>query len=247
MTFSPRLEVDWRVRFDECGADGRLRTSGFLRFAQETAWLHSEAAGFDRRWYLERDLVWLVRGVELRLSGPVEHGQRLRVSTEVAGGRRVLARRHSWFAATDGSPRAEALIDWVLIGPSGSPVRVPEEIASVFSATPLPGFAPIDLRLPRVPAEALAHELDVRGRDIDPMGHVNNAAYVDLAEEALLAAGAAEAVAAESRAWDLLFVRPAGPGEHLRGVAWRDGEAWLYRLESAAGEELFRARLNVRS
>jgi hypothetical protein len=38
----------YRVRFDEAGPDGNLRTSGVLRYAQDVAWRHSEVLGFDR-------------------------------------------------------------------------------------------------------------------------------------------------------------------------------------------------------
>ena len=32
----------YRVRFDEAGADGRVRTGSLLRYAQDIAWRHSE-------------------------------------------------------------------------------------------------------------------------------------------------------------------------------------------------------------
>ena len=51
----------YRVRFDEAGPDGLLRTSVLLRYAQDVAWHHSTSRGFDRAWYAERGLAWLVR------------------------------------------------------------------------------------------------------------------------------------------------------------------------------------------
>lgn len=41
----------YRVRYDECGPDGHLRTSVFLRWAQDLASHHSTLLGFDRDWY----------------------------------------------------------------------------------------------------------------------------------------------------------------------------------------------------
>ena len=35
MTFATRLERGYRVRFDEAGPDGTLRSSGYLRYAQD--------------------------------------------------------------------------------------------------------------------------------------------------------------------------------------------------------------------
>jgi hypothetical protein len=36
-----------------------------LRYAQDVAWFHSASRGFDRAWYAERGLTWLVRTAEV--------------------------------------------------------------------------------------------------------------------------------------------------------------------------------------
>src|SRR4051794_37374666 len=82
----------YRVRFDEAGPDGRIRTSALLRYAQDVAWRHSEALGFDRQWYVDRGLWWVVRAVDLEVLRPVGMGQTIRVSTAVTGHRRIWAR-----------------------------------------------------------------------------------------------------------------------------------------------------------
>ena len=61
MVFTRRIERTYRVRFDEAGPDGSLKSGGYLRFAQDLAWIHSESGGFGRDWYSERGLTWLVR------------------------------------------------------------------------------------------------------------------------------------------------------------------------------------------
>ena len=67
-------EASYRVRFDEAGPGGRLRTSGLMRYAQDVAWQHSTALGFGRDWYLERGLTWLVRSAELEVLAPIPMG-----------------------------------------------------------------------------------------------------------------------------------------------------------------------------
>ena len=96
----------YRVRFDEAGPDGRLRTSALLRYAQDVAWRHSEELGFDRAWYQERGLGWVVRGCELRVSAPIPIGHTLRVSTAVVGHRRIWARRLGACQLADGRDAA---------------------------------------------------------------------------------------------------------------------------------------------
>ena len=61
---------------------GRLRPSGYLRYAQDMAWRHSESAGFGRDWYAERSLTWLVRNVSLHLVAAVTYGEQITLTTE---------------------------------------------------------------------------------------------------------------------------------------------------------------------
>ena len=44
-------EARYRVRFDEAGPDGLAPDVGLMRYAQDVAWQHSTALGFDRAWY----------------------------------------------------------------------------------------------------------------------------------------------------------------------------------------------------
>jgi acyl-ACP thioesterase len=249
-----RYERDYRVRFDEAGSDGRLRASGFLRYAQDLAWMHSDAAGFDRPWYRSRGYQWLVRCVQLDLLRPIGYGATLRVTTQVIGGRRVWARRWTTFVESgdadveegaEASAAATALIDWVLLNAAGRPVRVPDEIVAFFSDGSTFEPAHVDLT---VPAERGAHHrFRARASDIDPMDHVNNAAYLDYMDEALGAAGAVETTVLVPRSYAIEYLRPARPGDDLQATVWPEDTGWAYRLVGAKGSEIARARLKVRS
>ena len=74
MASASRHETSYRVRFDEAGPNGLLRASGLLRYAQDIAWMHSEALGFDRAWYRERELAWLVRAAEVTVGSGIAMG-----------------------------------------------------------------------------------------------------------------------------------------------------------------------------
>jgi Acyl-ACP thioesterase len=101
----------------------------------------------------------------------------------------------------------------------------------------VPGpFEPGRVPLPPTPPEAHRVEIRVRPQDVDPMGHVNNAAYLDYLEEALHAAGdeAVTAMRATPRKIRLEYLQPAAPFAALSGAAWRHaddaGAAWAWRL-----------------
>jgi acyl-ACP thioesterase len=240
-----RIERAYRVRFDEAGPDGNLRSSGYLRYAQDLAWIHSEGAGFGREWYGDRGLTWLVRAVELDILSEASYGSELVVSTEVVGFRRVWARRVSEFHAA-GSERAGAVVitDWVLLNARGAPTRVPKEIFDAF-VEPQPEFTPLRIDLPATPEGAGTHQLTVRRSELDPMAHVNNAAYVDYLDEQLLARTRARRPLKVPRRYRAEFIVSAEPGDTLIGHLWQDAPAWCYRLGDDSSRELLRARLET--
>ena len=241
--------VPYRVRFDECGPDGLARTSAMLRYAQDVAWIHSERLGFDRDWYATRGLTWLVRAAQVTILCPVPLGTTLDVSTTVSGFRKVWARRRTDGRLEDGTLAFWAHTDWVIIDARGLPTRVPAEFPEVYGTMPGP-FEPGRVQLPPTPPDASTHRGLVRPQDLDPQGHVNNAAYLDYLEEALLAAGdaAAAGVTTSPRSVWLEYLVQATPGAVVEGSTWPDdavpGEpatrAW--RLTDEAGIELARGR-----
>jgi acyl-ACP thioesterase len=244
--------VAYRIRFDECGPDGLVRTSSLLRYAQDIAWIHSELLGFDRAWYAERRLAWVVRAIELAILGPTPLGSVMELSTEIAGFRKVWARRRSvGRIAGVAAPVLWAHTDWVITDTDrGLPGRVPAEIQAGFLAPP-GTFEPGRVPLPPAPASAATLALAARPQDLDPMGHVNNAAYVDYLEESLLAAGdeAAALRTALPRRIRLEYLAPATPGIGLRASLWPDDAAgsprWAWRLEDAVGRDLAHATVHA--
>jgi len=242
----PRIERSYRVRFDEAGPDGNLRSGGYLRFAQDLAWIHSESAGFGREWYGERGLFWLVRGVELEVLDAVEYGTELVVSTEVTGFRRVMARRRSEFRRSDSErPIAAARTDWVLLNDAGRPVRPPTDIPEVFGSAS--DFTPLRVELGALPDDATERSFNVRRSEADPMAHVNNAGYLDYLDEQYLTVFDApmDAPLPLPRRYRAEFVGSAVPGATLVGRSWQAETAWCYRLADDEGRAMFRALLEV--
>jgi acyl-CoA thioesterase FadM len=225
----------YRVRFDEAGPDGRIRTSALLRYAQDVAWRHSEALGFDRQWYVERGRWWVVRALDLEVLEPVAMGETLRVSTAVVGHRRIWARRVA--DARLATLAARVVTDWVILDDAGRLVRIPPDFGLSFTNPELTG----EILRVALPAELpLAGEVrfGVRPHDLDPMGHVNNAAYLDWIEEALIASGA-DAAALPRRA-RLEYLASAAPQDEIVVTTWFHEAHWAVRIARADGGELLR-------
>ena len=139
MTDDPRIgRSPFRVRFDECGPDGLLRTSVLMRYAQDLASHHSALVGIDRAWYAERGIGWLVRAAEVAILAPLRVGDALQGATQAVGFRRVWARRRTEFHDADGALVAWSHIDWVLLDSRGAPTRSGARMATSAARTSQP-------------------------------------------------------------------------------------------------------------
>jgi acyl-CoA thioesterase FadM len=237
------------VRFDECDAGGLLRASGYLRLMQDLAWRHSEALGFGRDWYRTNRLTWLVRYADLRIAREVRSGDTLEVTTRVTGWRRVWARRETVAVLVAGgapasgeAPAAGATIDWVLIDARGRPARVPEGIAERFTDG-VPTFTPGRLASAPIPDSAVTYAWPVGIRDLDPMGHVNNATYLDVLDEALAADTGALTGARPPIRYQVEYHRAALPRREVSVVHWRTDGRVVVRFADPDGSELVRAQV----
>ncbi len=232
----------YRVRFDEAGPDGLLRTSVLLRYAQDVAWHHSTIRGYDRAWYAERGLAWLVRTAEVTVAAAVPVGAELVGTTRVVGWRRVWARRRTTFDDANGATVATVQIDWVLLDGRGAPTRIPPEFEPVFgAATATVGLARVALG--DAPPTTRQSAITVRPHELDPMAHVNNAVYADWLEEAVIATGGAVAIRALPRLVRLEYAAPGDPGARLVADTWEADGGWSVRIRDETGQELLRARL----
>jgi acyl-CoA thioesterase FadM len=230
----------YRVRFDEAGPDGAIRTSMLLRYAQDVAWRHSEQLGFDRGWYQARGLGWVVRAVELQLHEPIPIGHTLRVSTAVVGHRRIRARRHGECRLADGRPAASVTTDWVLLDARNRVVRIPEDFGLAFNNPELES----EILRVAAPIGECVSELEVRVRpsDLDPLDHVNNAVYVDWLEEALESAGWGAATEALPRTYRLEYLASAARGDSVTVALRGEADTWTASIRRSDGQELVRAQ-----
>jgi acyl-CoA thioesterase FadM len=232
---SPMATVAYRVRFDECAPAGSLRASGYLMYAQDAAWIHSERVGYDRAWYAQRRMGWLVRGIQLVVLEPSRASEELLLTTQVVGYRRALARRRADVRAASGRRVAIVLADYVMIGERGRPTRVPTELSTRFGVSTEP-FNPTRVPLPVAPSSAVSFQFTTRPHELDPMGHVNHAVYLDWVEES--ASSAASAMPCRYR---LEYLLPAKPESVLVATAWPVEAGFACRLADDDRVERFRA------
>ncbi|MDR7481732.1 MAG: thioesterase [Armatimonadota bacterium] len=238
-----RYSLPFRVRYEECGPGGTLRAAVCLRYAQELAFAHSAALGFSLAWYEAHRRFWLVRRIALVVEAPARYGDDLIGTTQVLGMRRVLARRRTTIRrAGDGAPVASAVVDWIFTADGTAPARVPPDLVAAFPALGR-AVTLLPLPAPATPEGAVWTARRFRLGDLDAMGHVNNAVYVDLLDDAVWRAGAGALLEGHPRTYDLQYHAAARADEVLRETVWEAGSGWWYRLETTAGDLRAHGRL----
>jgi acyl-ACP thioesterase len=219
-----------------------MRTAIYLAWAADVAWQHSTLLGFERAWYAERGLFWLVRAVRLDVLAPIPTYGEVLVTTRVTGYRRVSARRHCEVLDASGELMASIEIDWVMTNERGVPTRVPDDFHK-FVVDGAATFEMLRVALPPAPPDAIESTFHVRRRDLDPLDHVNNSVYIEYLEESLEAAGEGPLLTATPRRYEIDFVAAAERGNSLIGRTWPLDQGWAYRLSRDDGTELFRAKV----
>jgi acyl-CoA thioester hydrolase len=250
----PRIhERTFRVRHVECDANGMLYPANTLRYMQEAAMDASTAAGYSVAWYDKHGHMWLIRATDLWLLHPVRSDEHVIIKTWVADFRRVRSRRaYEIRHAQSGQIVARAYTDWVYLDTATlRPVTVPDDMLQGFwpdgpPAEELPPREPFPDDPP--PEDAFTQVHEVRWRDLDQAGHVNNAMYLDFMENC----GAADSTRGDltplvdgratyvPRRFRLDYRLPALLGETLHVVTWGvDSGARRYVVQRASdGERL---------
>lgn len=178
----------FRVRHYECDANGHVNHANYLRYAQETAFDASAAAGYDLARYQAMDRNWLARETEIEHLSPLCYGDSVQVKTWVADFRRVRSRRAYEFRHVgSGELVARASTDWVHLELStGRPALISPAMKAAFFPEGMPEPAPARERFPAAPPPppgVFWQQRRVEWRDLDPVGHVNNSVYLSYLED----------------------------------------------------------------
>lgn len=228
-------EQDFRVRFHDSDLHKMVRDASYLRYMQEAAFAASAAAGYPEERYVELRRLWLIRETVLDLHSPLRYGDSVRIKTWVDSFSKVRSRRaYELRRAGADELVARAHTDWVLIDLDTEwPAVIPDEMIAAFSPDGVVDSSPTRQRFPATPpapADAWRQTQTVQWRDLDSVGHVNNAVYADYIQDAahrdLAARGwpagrlAEAGCAVATRSLRIEYLRPALPGDDLVITTW---------------------------
>lgn len=214
----------YTTRYDESDYTGSLTPAAFVRYLQDIAMLDAE----DAR--LEGDNYWVARRTVLSFAAPVQMHTLLELTTYGIGFTRITAQR-GYEARIAGEESSEPVISartlWVYVDGRGRPARLPERINQIW----LPdGPSPQHAEAPWPPFPQSVPDVvpyTVRYSDTDRMKHMNNAAYVEVLDDAAWEAYREANIAADEALlevldYDIDYGESARLGEELTIETWFD-------------------------
>jgi len=176
----------FRVRWGEMSPSGMVSPANYLRYLIETAWDWGVAAGMDVNYSRSPDVFWLIRETEFRFFHPLQHDDVFDFTIWMVNWQRVRGTRCFELKLKESGEVISQGTQQIVYMDSktGRPAILPEEEIAKFRLED-PRIFPYE-RFPKIaPVEtAYTTQRQVGVMDLDVYEHVNNAIYVDYAEEA---------------------------------------------------------------
>ncbi|WP_040496559.1 acyl-[acyl-carrier-protein] thioesterase [Ilumatobacter nonamiensis] len=174
-----RFTIPVRVRLGDVDRMGRMRFDAIARVLQDVATDDASDAGLDRRFG------WLVRRTMIESRVPAGLGESIEATTWCTGIGRSWAERRSRIVGDRGA-MIDAVSLWVQVDPSTArPTRIESDFTDAYGTASGGRVVSSRLALPSTPEGSQpGAPWHVRRTDLDPFGHVNNAATWAFLEEA---------------------------------------------------------------
>lgn len=166
-----------KVRLGDVDRTGRLRLDATARYLQDVAGDDAAEAQLDRRYG------WLVRRAKIVTSTAAGLGEDIEVSTWCTAIGRAWAERRSRIVGARGAA-VDAVSLWVQVdAQSGRPARVGDDFLGAYAESANGRSVSARLSIGAPDTVDRAHTWTPRRTDIDPLGHMNNAATWAFVEE----------------------------------------------------------------
>ena len=210
------------VRYDECNCDGVLTPVAYLRYMQDIALRDAEDAQLVGGGY------WIIKRTMMSFASSIPLHTSLELKTFGIGFSRITALRRyeaRQALAPQDEPLASAQTLWVYVNSSGRPIRLPERTAEIWMPDGVLSPQP-DQPFPVFPEhQPIITSAEVKFSEIDLMQHLNNAAVVEILDnagwEALASSDINPAIARFTiRDYDIEYGDSPRFGEHLEIQNW---------------------------
>lgn len=172
---SRRFTTTRRVRLADADPTGRLRLDALARFLQDVGNDDTADAGHGTGGS------WITRRTTIQTQRWPRIGERLAITTWCGGMGSHWAERRTTLTSPSGT--VEVAATWVHVDGSGRPARLPAWFHETYAEAAAGRRISARLRHGPPPEGASEQPWPIRWSDLDVVGHVNNAAYWEAAEE----------------------------------------------------------------
>ena len=179
------LEEQLRIRYRDVNREGRLKAVSWFGYMQEIAADHAESLGFGYHEMSKLGVFWVLARMRLKILRQPRVEETMKLETWPGTFRRLFAARHFRFSGADGELLAVASSQWMILSLEN---QRPQRVEMIGDKCPdtsdLPAHFDFSARLAAVPPEGEAQLFPVRFSMEDLNGHLNNAEYMRLAQDA---------------------------------------------------------------
>ena len=223
--------MDIKVRYSECGEDGRVNLHQILNYFQDCATFQSEQIGYGLRHNRDHHLAWFVLAYDINFYRRPQMFEDLTVVTCPYKMKGHYGYRYFYIRNREGEDLVCADSMWILMDTDKLlPVRIPDDMSLAF--VPDPGDDKVRIRRKIRTGDdwVQVNDFDVNPIHLDTNRHVNNNFYA-LWTENLLNDGEFGRVRIDYR-------KAAVLGDHII-VSRQDGEGLsIFRYENGEGDLL---------
>lgn len=178
--------IDTKVRYSECGEDGKIKLASIINLFQDASSAQSESLGVGMDYLKSVKRAWILNSWQIIVERYPKAHEEIEVTTWPTGFRGVFGPRNFCLKTQDGEMLAYAHTLWVYMDiENGMPTKPSEEEKAIYGTEP-----PLEMeyasRKIKMPEEAkVVDTISVRKYHIDTNNHMNNCQYVQMAVEVL--------------------------------------------------------------
>ena len=179
-----KVTLHKQVKYFEVDTAFKLKLGHLFRLLQEAAIEHSEQVGLGSKTLVDGGSVWVLNRVEAEILRYPEYLEALTLVTWHKGSKGYRAYRDFILYAGD-EKIATAASMWLYVDTQRRRIiRIPEDVSAAYTSE---AESAMDNRFDTWKADtrftpAFSKPISVRTSDYDPLGHVNNAVYLDYVE-----------------------------------------------------------------
>ncbi len=179
-------QIETRVRYSECGEDGKLKPASLINHFQDASSEQSEMLGLGVSYLKEKRRAWILGSWQIVIHRMPKAHEEIVVETWSTGIRGMLGPRNFRMRKKDGEVLAYADTLWVYMDvDKHRPAKPDREEIDAYGEEPALEM-PCKERKIKIPDEMISFDrMPVRRYHIDTNGHVNNGQYVQMAMEAV--------------------------------------------------------------